>query len=169
MGPFEMSDLAGLDISWRTRKAQGRQAAIADALCEQGRFGQKVGQGYYRYDSGSRKPRQDDAVMELIETESTKKGYDRRTLTTHEIIERTLYPMINEGVKILNEGIAMRRSDIDVVWVNGYGFPAAKGGPMHWAREFSEPRTVYDGLRKWHARSRRSAFEPAANFLDILG
>jgi len=169
MGPFEMSDLAGLDISWRTRKAQGRQAAIADALCEQGRFGQKAGRGYYRYDSGSRTPLQDDAVMELIESVSIKKGYERRTFTTQEIIERTLFPMINEGVKILNEGIAMRRSDIDVVWVNGYGFPAAKGGPMHWAREFSEPQTVYNGLRKWHERSQRSAFEPAANFLDILG
>jgi 3-hydroxyacyl-CoA dehydrogenase len=134
MGPFQMGDLAGLDIGWRNRKALGRTAPIADALCEQGRFGQKTGSGFYRYDAGSRTPVADPEVEQMILETAAAHGIARRAIPDAEIIERTLYPMINEGAKILEEGIAARESDIDLVWVNGYGFPLAKGGPMFWAR-----------------------------------
>ena len=134
MGPFQMGDLAGLDIGWRNRKALGRTAPIADALCEQGRFGQKTGSGFYRYDAGSRTPVADPEVEQLILETAAAHGIARRAIPDAEIIERPLYPMINEGAKILEEGIAARESDIDLVWVNGYGFPLAKGGPMFWAR-----------------------------------
>src|SRR5690606_13787906 len=132
MGPFAMGDLAGLDIGWRTRKALGKTAAIADALCEEGRFGQKTGKGYYIYEEGSRTPKPDAAVARLIEEKAREQGIERRQISDEEIIERTLYPMVNEGAHILEERIAARPSDIDIVWVNGYGFPIGKGGPMFW-------------------------------------
>ncbi|MER9757176.1 3-hydroxyacyl-CoA dehydrogenase NAD-binding domain-containing protein [Mesorhizobium sp. M0166] len=133
MGPFEMSDLAGLDIGWRNRKARGQTAVIADALCEQGHFGQKTGSGFYRYENGSRTPLPDPEVEALIRNKAAERGIAPRAIGAEEIIERTVYPMINEGAKILEEKIAARASDIDVVWVNGYGFPVGKGGPMFWA------------------------------------
>src|SRR5690606_19391296 len=133
MGPFQMGDLAGLDIGWRNRKSLGRTAAIADALCEQGRFGQKTGKGYYIYEQGSRTPKPDPEVAKLVEEKAREKGINRREISADEITERTLYPMVNEGARILEEGIAARASDIDIVWVNGYGFPIGKGGPMFWA------------------------------------
>ena len=133
MGPFQMNDLAGLDIGWRNRKAQGKKAAIADALCEAGHFGQKTGSGWYRYDAGSREPKANPFLDELIEQASRKAGITHRIIAAEEIIDRTMTPMINEGTKILREGIVSRSSDIDVVWVNGYGFPRSKGGPMFWS------------------------------------
>ncbi|MGN6582146.1 MAG: 3-hydroxyacyl-CoA dehydrogenase NAD-binding domain-containing protein, partial [Rhizobiaceae bacterium] len=133
MGPFAMWDLAGLDIGWRNRKAQGKTAVIADALCEQGRYGQKTGRGVYIYEKGSRTPTPDPEVARLIEGKARERGIERRTVSAEEITERTLYPMINEGARILEEKIAARPSDIDIVWTNGYGFPIGKGGPMFWA------------------------------------
>jgi 3-hydroxyacyl-CoA dehydrogenase len=133
MGPFAMGDLAGLDISWRMRKAQGARAEIADQLCEQGRFGQKTGKGFYLYKEGSRAPVPDPEVEQLIVATSQRLGQTRRTLDSKEIIERLIFPMINEGARILEEGIAQRASDIDVIWVYGYGFPAWRGGPMFYA------------------------------------
>jgi 3-hydroxyacyl-CoA dehydrogenase len=156
MGPFAMSDLAGLDIGWRTRKAHGRTAAIADALCEAGRFGQKTGKGYYRYDG--RKAEVDPDVTALIEASSTSAGVTRRDISADEIVERTLYPMINEGAKILEEKIAARPSDIDIVWVNGYGFPVGKGGPMFWADLTGLPKIVA-ALDRWHRTTGRALFE----------
>jgi 3-hydroxyacyl-CoA dehydrogenase len=132
MGPFAMSDLAGLDVGWRIRKGRGEKALVADRLCELGRFGQKTGAGYYRYE-GDRTPRPDPDVEKIIVDVSTELGMTRRPIPDEEILQRLLYPMVNEGARILEEGIAIRASDIDVIWVYGYGWPVYRGGPMFWA------------------------------------
>jgi 3-hydroxyacyl-CoA dehydrogenase len=133
MGPFAMSDLAGLDVGWRMRKAQGLKAEVADALCEQGRFGQKTGKGFYLYEAGSRSGRPDSDVEHLIVAASKQLGIARRPIDRKEIVERLIFPMINEGARILEEGIAQRPGDIDVIWIYGYGFPIWRGGPMFYA------------------------------------
>jgi 3-hydroxyacyl-CoA dehydrogenase len=133
MGPFAVSDVAGLDISWRMRKSQGAKAEIADALCEAGRLGQKTGKGFYRYETGSRAPIPDPEVEALIVAASRRLGIARRPLGKQEIVERLLFPVINEGAKILQEGIARRPGDVDVIWVYGYGWPVWRGGPMFYA------------------------------------
>lgn len=160
MGPFQMGDLAGLDIGWRNRKARGQTAVIADTLCEQGHFGQKTGSGFYRYENGSRTPAPNPEVEALIRDKATEKGIAPRAIGTDEIIERTLYPLVNEGAKILEEKIAARASDIDVVWVNGYGFPVGKGGPMFWAGLEGADKIVAR-LDHWHERTGKDAFKPA--------
>ncbi|MDX8446419.1 3-hydroxyacyl-CoA dehydrogenase NAD-binding domain-containing protein [Mesorhizobium captivum] len=160
MGPFQMGDLAGLDIGWRNRKARGQTAVIADTLCEEGRFGQKTGRGWYRYESGSREPLADPEVEALIRAKAADRGIEARAIGTEEIIERTLYPLVNEGAKILEEGVAARASDIDVVWANGYGFPVGKGGPMFWAGLEGAGRII-ERLEYWHQRTGRAIFEPA--------
>jgi len=140
MGPFAMGDLAGNDVSWRMRKRQRaerpsnlRYSHIADRICERGRFGQKTGSGWYRYEPGSRTPIPDPEVEEIILEASREQGIVRRQIGPDEIVERCLYPLINEGAKILEEGIAIRSSDVDVIWMNGYGFPRWRGGPMFYA------------------------------------
>jgi 3-hydroxyacyl-CoA dehydrogenase len=148
MGPFAASDLAGLDIGWRMRKAQGLRAEIADRLCELGRFGQKTGKGFYLYEPGARTGRPDDAVEQLIAQTSVTLGIKRRPIDGEETVERLLFPMINEGARILAEGIAQRAGDIDVIWVFGYGFPAWRGGPMHYA----------DSIGLGHVRDRLHGF-----------
>jgi 3-hydroxyacyl-CoA dehydrogenase len=167
MGPFAMSDLAGLDISWRTRKAQGRTAAIADALCEAGRLGQKTGKGYYLYPEGARRGEVDPEVTALIEAKSAERRIARRAIPTDEIIERTLYPMLNEGARILEEGIAARASDIDVVWVNGYGFPVGKGGPMFFAEHEGHGK-IAARLAHWFERTGKEVYRPAGIFAAAL-
>ena len=131
MGQFAMIDLAGLDIGWRVRKATGRTAPVADALCEAGRLGQKAGRGYYSYPDGARQGLPDPAVHELIARIAAQLGIPRREIGKEEITERLILPMIDEGARILEEGIAARPGDIDVVWLNGYGWPAWRGGPMY--------------------------------------
>lgn len=133
MGPFAMADLAGNDIGWRTRKALGVKAAVADALCEAGRFGQKTGKGFYLYPEGARAGQRDPEIEALIARISAEQGVTRRSFTAGEIVARLLDPMVNEGARILEEGIAARPGDIDIVWLNGYNWPAWRGGPMHWA------------------------------------
>jgi 3-hydroxyacyl-CoA dehydrogenase len=133
MGPFAATDLAGLDIGWRMRQAIGARAEIADALCEQGRLGQKSGKGFYRYEPGSRTPLPDPDVDALIEDASRRLGIARRKFGNQEIVDRLLTPVIEEGRRILEEGIAARSSDIDVIWVHGYGWPVWRGGPMYYA------------------------------------
>ncbi len=133
MGPFAVGDLAGLDIGWRIRKATGASAAVADALCELGRFGQKTGKGYYIYPEGARTGVPDPEVQRLIEGVSAKLGIERRSISPAEIVDRLIFPMVNEGARILSEGIAARASDIDVIWAKGYGWPAWRGGPMYYA------------------------------------
>ncbi len=131
MGPYAMGDLAGLDVGWRIRQGRGTTAPISDALCEAGRFGQKTGAGYYKYDG--RTPTPDPAVEAIIAEQQRKVGVNPRTIGDDEIFERMFYPMINEGARILEEGIASRPSDIDVIWMNGYGWPSWTGGPMFYA------------------------------------
>jgi 3-hydroxyacyl-CoA dehydrogenase len=131
MGPFSMSDLAGLDIGWKEEKSSS--STIREVLCENGRRGQKNGMGYYTYDADTRAAAPDKEVEQLIKDFAISKGIAQREVTDQEVLERCLYPMINEGAKILEEKIAIRGSDIDVVWVNGYGWPVYRGGPMHWA------------------------------------
>jgi len=130
MGPFQMSDLAGVDIGWH--RDPNRIESIRDALCSEGRWGQKKQAGFYDYDD-KRNPSESPRVAELIEEFRTKAGVEKREITDQEIIERTLYPMVNEGALILAEGKAQRASDIDVVWIYGYGWPVYRGGPMFWA------------------------------------
>jgi 3-hydroxyacyl-CoA dehydrogenase len=160
MGPFQMGDLAGLDIGWRNSKARGQTAVIADALCEQGHFGQKTGSGFYLYENGSRMPAANPEVEALIRVKAAEKGIAPRTIGAEEIIERTLYPMINEGARILEEKIVARASDIDVVWVNGYGFPVGKGGPMFWAGLEGVGKIVRV-LDHWHERTGKQVFKVA--------
>jgi 3-hydroxyacyl-CoA dehydrogenase len=131
MGPFSMSDLAGLDIGWKEEKSSS--STIREILCENGRRGQKNGMGYYTYDAETRAATPDTEVEQMIKDFAISKGIAQREVTDQEVLERCLYPMINEGAKILEEKIAIRGSDIDVVWVNGYGWPVYRGGPMHWA------------------------------------
>ena len=130
MGPCAVSDLAGLDIGWRNRQALGVRFEIADSIVEAGRLGQKSGSGYFRYEPGSRAPLPDPEVVAIIKAASARAGLTRRAIPETEIVERLLYPMIDEGAKILAEGIARNAADIDVVWVFGYGFPNWRGGPM---------------------------------------
>ncbi|MEM5471683.1 3-hydroxyacyl-CoA dehydrogenase NAD-binding domain-containing protein [Hoeflea sp. AS60] len=161
MGPFAMGDLAGLDIGWRNRKSLGQTAVIADALCEEGRFGQKTGKGFYSYEDGPRDGKPDPWVNALIEEKAKELGVNRRNIDATEIVERTIYPMINEGARILEEGIALRPSDIDIVWINGYAFPVGKGGPMFWAEQAGLSHIV-ERLEYWHGKTGNSVFEPSA-------
>ncbi len=142
MGPLAVSDLAGNDVGWYIRKRHlaeglyrsgGYTGAVADALCEQGRFGQKVGKGWYRYEGGSRRGLPDPEVEEIILRVSREKQVNRRTFDDDEILARLHGALVNEGTRILEEGIAQRASDIDVIYVNGYGYPAWRGGPMYHA------------------------------------
>ena len=131
MGPFAMGDLAGLDIGWK--KETSTSSTVREVLCERGRLGQKSGAGYYVYNAETRASSPDPEVEEIIREFADKQGIAQREVSDQEILERCLYPMINEGAKILEEGMAIRASDIDVVWVNGYGWPVYRGGPMFWA------------------------------------
>jgi 3-hydroxyacyl-CoA dehydrogenase len=139
MGPFRVGDLAGLDIGWALRKRRtaefpGRDFSnVSDDLCEAGRFGQKTGAGWYRYEPGSRNPIPDPKVTAIIEQYRRQKGFTPREVSSQEIVERCVYALINEGARILEDGIAQRSSDIDLVYLNGYGFPAYRGGPMFFA------------------------------------
>ncbi len=138
MGPFRMYDVVGIDLEWRARELAGSgqdapAVQVDNRLCELGRFGQKSGQGYYRYAQGSREAQHDPAVDALVVAVSERLGMTRRAISEEEIRERCLLALVNEGAKILAEGIAANSHDIDLVYLNGYGFPAAKGGPMSWA------------------------------------
>jgi len=130
MGPFSMSDLAGLDIGWKAETSTS--STVREILCESGRRGQKNGRGYYTYDPDTRAATPDPEVEQMIRAFADARGHEQREVTDQEILERLLYPMVNEGAKILDEGIAIRGSDVDVVWVNGYGWPMYRGGPMYW-------------------------------------
>ena len=161
MGPFAMGDLAGLDVGWRMRKSQGIRAEIADTLCEQGRYGQKTGKGFYLYEAGSRAGRPDPEVEHLIVAASKRLGVARRPIDKKEIVERLIFPMINEGARVLEEGIALRSGDIDVIWVYGYGFPRWRGGPMFYADMVGLPY-IRDRLAALAKSSGDKRHEPAA-------
>ena len=164
MGPFAVGDLAGLDIGWRSRKDRGvsntePQGRIPDALCELGRFGQKTGAGWYRYEAGNRAPTPDPDVEALIEKTSAEMGITRRAIDDDEILARCLYPLINIGANILEEGMAARASDIDTIWLNGYGFPPYRGGPMFYADQTGLAE-VHDTICRFH-ETHGAAWEPA--------
>jgi 3-hydroxyacyl-CoA dehydrogenase len=144
MGPFQMADLAGIDIGWH--RDPSKVTTLREALCAAGRFGQKNGKGFYDYDE-ARNRTPSDEVRALIADFAAKEGHAQRTFTKDEIRERLLYPMVNEGAMILEEGMAQRASDIDVVWINGYGWPLWTGGPMFWASTIGLD-TVVSGLEK---------------------
>ncbi len=160
MGPFAMGDLAGLDISWRVRQARGTKALVADRLCEAGRFGQKAGAGYYRYEKGARTPLPDPEVTRIAAEEAEQAGIARRALSNAAILDRLLLPMLNEGARILEEGIAARPGDIDVIWLHGYGWPAHRGGPMHYADQLGLP-AVRDRLDALAAETGDASLRPA--------
>ena len=154
MGPYAMSDMAGLDVGWRNRKAKFDQLTkreqdcnILDRVCELGRYGQKTGAGFYKYDD-KRNKTEDPLIEELIIKHSEERGITRRKITDQEILERALYAMINEGAKILEEGIAARPVDIDAVYLFGYGFPAYHGGPMFYADTVGL-KNVYEAILKY--------------------
>ena len=169
MGPFAMSDLAGNDVGWRIRQGKKEKEKrnvrytgyVADAICELGRFGQKTGAGYYKYNLPDRTPIPDPEVEKIIEETSKKLGITRRAISDQEILERALYPMVNEGAKILEEGMAQRALDIDVIWVNGYGWPVYRGGPMWWADNVVGLKTIHDALLKYRDASGDPFWEPA--------
>jgi len=160
MGPFAMGDLAGLDVGWRIRKGRGERAPIADRLCEMGRFGQKTGSGFFKYEGGDRTPKPDPEVDRIIAEVSREAGVQRRSISDDEIRERLLYPMVNEGAKILEEGKAIRASDIDVIWVYGYGWPVYRGGPMFWADQIGL-KTIRDRLLAFEKQTGSDFWRPA--------
>jgi len=158
MGPFAVSDLAGLDIGWRSRRdhhaaedERRYSGTIGDRLCERGCFGQKTGSGYYRYEAGSRAPMPSPEVEALIKEVSAELGIERRAIDDEEILSRCVYPLVNEGANVLDEGIALRAGDIDIVWLNGYGFPAHRGGPMHYADHVGIA-SIYRRVCDYHER-----------------
>jgi 3-hydroxyacyl-CoA dehydrogenase len=165
MGPFAMGDLAGLDVGWRIRKGKGVKSAVADRICELGRFGQKTGAGYFRYEKGDRTPIPDADVEKIIVEVASEMGITRRKIGDDEILARLLYPMVNEGAKILDEKIAIRASDIDVIWVYGYGWPVYRGGPMFWADQVGL-KAIRDRMQEWR-KTQGEDWKPAP-LLDRL-
>jgi 3-hydroxyacyl-CoA dehydrogenase len=166
MGPFAMGDMAGLDVGWRIRKGLGRTSPVADRICELGRFGQKTGSGYFRYEKGDRTPIPDPDVEKIIVDVATSQGITRRYVSDEEILQRLLYPMVNEGAKILDEKIAIRASDIDVIWVYGYGWPIYRGGPMFWADQIGL-NAFRDRMLEFKKQSGDAGWTPAPR-LDRL-
>jgi 3-hydroxyacyl-CoA dehydrogenase len=165
MGPFTMNDMVGLDLGWRARKMMGGSnevtARIPDALCELGRYGQKNGKGYYQYQDGDRTPRPDPEADAVIHKVASELGYTPKTFTDEEILKRCMYPLINIGAKLLEEGHALRASDIDTVYVNGYGFPTYVGGPM-WFADTQGLANVLADIKRFYAETGDSVWKPAA-------
>jgi 3-hydroxyacyl-CoA dehydrogenase len=161
MGPFRMSDLTGNDVSWRIRKRRYAErprmpySRIADRLCEQGRLGQKTGTGWYRYASGRREALPDPLVDALIDAYRAEIGVSPRRISNDEIVERCVLSLVNEGARLLDEGVALRASDIDIVYLMGYGFPVDRGGPMLYADMLG----LYNVVRSM----RRIAADPRAD------
>ena len=170
MGPFRMMDLVGLDLGWRARKLGGKEsplhAKIGDELCEQNRFGQKSSAGYYNYSEGSRAPNpapENEATYEKISSEN---GFTRRDISDEEIVDRCILALINEGADILSEGVAQRAADIDVVYINGYGFPIWRGGPMHHANAMGLD-VVIEKLEKYKEITGNDAYQPSEMLINL--
>lgn len=173
MGPLAVADLVGLDVSYRARqgltaeqKGDQKTYCIADALVERERLGQKTAAGYYRYDPASRSRINDSEVMEIIEAQSHKQAVVRRAISDEEIVNRLIFPLINEGAKILEEGIAQRPGDIDIVYVYGYGFPAHLGGPMQYANEIGLKK-VYETICDFHSQFGDNYWQPASLLKEL--
>jgi 3-hydroxyacyl-CoA dehydrogenase len=157
MGPFAIGDLAGLDLGWSRETSSS--STVREILCEHGRRGQKTGAGFYDYDD-NRNPQPSALTERIIRDFADRQGIAQRRISEQEIIERTLYPMVNEGARILQEGKAIRASDIDAVWLNGYGWPRHKGGPMFWGEQVGLAKIV-ERLKAYEAEG-KPAFKPAA-------
>ncbi len=173
MGPFRMGDLAGLDIGWATRKRKAAEAGlpfkpgVADRLCEAGRFGQKTGSGWYLYKPGQRDPIPDPVTEKIIADHRTENGITPRKISDDEVVERCIYALVNEGARILEEGIAARASDLDIVYLNGYGHPAHRGGPMLYADMVGLPNVVR-ALKRFAAEPGADAsWQPAPLLLKL--
>jgi 3-hydroxyacyl-CoA dehydrogenase len=165
MGPLATGDLAGLDVGWRIRKENPRlfkegqrKALVEDRLCELGRFGQKTGAGWYKYDE-NRKASADPEVAALIGKWTSEAGIAQRQIPNQEIVDRCLYTLVNEGARILEEGYALRAVDIDIIYLNGYGFPAHRGGPM-WYADTVGLKKVYERIREFQ-QQHGNWWEPA--------
>ena len=168
MGPLAVGDLAGLDIGYKAReqltdeqKGEPASYIVADRLVEAGRLGQKTGAGYYQYDPETRQRTDDPAVMEIVEAASAELGIQRRAISDDEIVDRLTLALANEGAKILEEGIAQRASDIDVVYCYGYGFPRFRGGPMH-ALEARGLNAALERMHEFHDRLNPANWQSAA-------
>lgn len=172
MGPFRMSDLAGNDIGWAIRKRRAVEqpeftySGIPDKLCELGRFGQKTGKGWYDYKPGERQARASVEVDTLIEQHSAALGMTRRSISDEEITERLVYALVNEGAHVLEDGIAAKASDIDVVYLTGYGFPAWRGGPMFHADSVGL-YSVLTAMRRYAKGYQGEAWEPARLLVSL--
>lgn len=173
MGPFRMSDLAGLDVGWRIRQRQAatrppeeRYCSIGDMICETGRFGQKTGAGYYRYEKGSREAIPDPEIESLVIRASTDAGVTRREIPDDEIVGRLMYALVNTGAHILEEGIAQRASDIDVIYAFGYGFPRYRGGPMFYADTVGLDK-VLESIESFRRGYRAEHWQPAPLLVEL--
>ena len=166
MGPFTMYDMAGNDIGWEVRKRRYRErpdfvySKIADRVCEQGRFGQKTGKGFYKYEAGNRKPIPDPDVEKIISSYRNEIGIKPRTISDEEIVQRLIYALVNEGAHIVEEGIALRASDVDMVYLTGYGFPPYRGGPMFYADTVGLDK-VLASIQKFQSGYQGAAWKPA--------
>ena len=171
MGPFRMMDLVGLDLGWRARKLGGKEsplhAKIGDELCEQNRYGQKNGAGYYNYSEGSRAPNPAPENEPTYEKISEENGFTRRDISDEEIVDRCILALINEGADILSEGVAQRAADIDVVYINGYGFPIWRGGPMHHANAMGLD-VVIEKLNKYRELTGNDVYKPSGMLLKLV-
>jgi 3-hydroxyacyl-CoA dehydrogenase len=172
MGPNAVGDLAGLDVGYRVRKerkdppADPRYWRVADMLAEMGRHGQKTGLGFYRYEGEARQRKVDPQLAEIIRAEARRLGVAQRQITDGEIIERCIFALVNEGARILQEGIVTRAADIDVIWVNGYGFPRTRGGPMFYADQVGLPK-VLETVRKYQLVHGSQYWAPAPLLEDL--
>jgi len=172
MGPNAVGDLAGLDVGYKVRRERDdlpddpRFYRVADLLVEKGRYGQKTGRGMFLYDDGARQPRPDAQVAAMIRDEAERLGIVRREISAEEIVERCIYALVVEGARLLEEGIVERASDIDVVWINGYGFPRHRGGPMHVA-DRKGLRVIVDRCRDFAARFGKEYWTPPALLADL--
>ena len=170
MGPFRMMDLVGLDLGWRARKLGGKEsplhAKIGDELCEQNRFGQKSNAGYYNYSEGPRAPNPAPENEKTYEKISSENGFTRRDISDEEIVDRCILALINEGADILSEGVAQRAADIDVVYINGYGFPIWRGGPMHHANAMGIDKVV-EKLNKYREITGNDVYKPSEMLVNL--
>ena len=173
MGPFQVSDLAGGDIGWATRKRKAatrdpraRYVHIADRLCERGWFGQKTGRGWYLYPEGARTGREDPEVLAIVDAERANAGVTPRSFTNEEIIRRYMAAMVNEGANVVHERIALRPLDVDVVFLSGYGFPRYRGGPMKYADMVGLPQVLAD-IREF-AREDPLFWQPSPLLIDLV-
>ena len=170
MGPFRMMDLVGLDLGWRARKLSGKEsplhAKIGDELCEQNRYGQKSKAGYYNYSEGSRAPNPAPENEKTYEKISSENGFTRREISDEEIVDRCILALINEGADILSEGVAQRAADIDVVYINGYGFPIWRGGPMHHANAMGLDKVI-EKLEKYREITGNDVYKPSDMLLKL--